>query len=273
MEIVSTCLVRDLAIYEMTYKSLLKYCPYSTINVITRRKDFKRFRDKCGSDLVLWDEDEMLPNMTYEDIGKFKIDFFPSGAGWYFQQFLKYAFAYKGDPNSDYVIWDADTVMLKPMHFKVDEKRIQTKATEHHLPYFETFENLLGFSANREFSFISQHQVINKHVLREMLKKIEDRFEGVDDWYWAILHGLKGEGTNLFSEYETYGHYEKEFYRTEVSYRELLWTRDGQKYASFPPKESELSEMRMHGYNYAAFENSVNPKKRILKKISKIFNW
>lgn len=268
MEIISSCIARDLPIYALTCASLREHLENPVLSVVTRGSDFAKFRNACGSELTLIDENEVLPKMTFGRLREFDLPFLPVGAGWYLQQFLKFSPAFTGDADGDYVIWDADTVLLKPLKFYDEQgRRLQTKASEHHHPYFETFENLLGFPAPREFSFISQQQILSKPILREMLSLIEERFADSEDWTWAIMNGLRGEGSNLFSEYETYGHYEKARYPHEVSYRDLKWTREGHQGSSFPPTKKDLRRLADQGYYFAAFEASSSPRRKLLRKM------
>lgn len=270
MQIVSSCLARDLPVYRVTFASLRQHIPNAELHLITRRDDFARFRQACGSDLVLWDEAEMVPAMTLEELRKMQFPFFPAGAGWYFQQFLKYAFVNVSNSEQHYLVWDADTVLLRSLKFfTADGLPIYTKATEHHFPYFETFKELFGAEANREFSFISQHQIIDKQVLRQMLDEISDRNPGSKSWAWAIMENLKGDGSNLFSEYETYGHYLKLRFPGSFVAQNVPWTRHGEKWAGYPPKGAKLAVMREE-FAFAAFEAGCSRCKRFLRYIRRI---
>ena len=265
MQIVSACIARDLPVYRITYKSLLTHIPEAEIHVITRKEDFKKFRDACGDKLHLWDEALLLPGMTLGELRQLPLPFFPRGAGWYFQQFLKFAFINVSNMDEHYLIWDADTVLLRSIDFFDSSGRgCYTKAKEHHKPYFETFEALFGVPPNREFSFISQHQLINKSILREMLDDIQKRNSSAKDWSWAIMQNLRGEGTNLFSEYETYGHYAKWKYPETMSFRSLDWTRNGVSIAGYPPDPFKLEELSKQ-YSFAAFESYFSLKKRLFR--------
>ncbi len=267
MQIVSACIARDLPVYRRTFKSLKDYLPGSEIHVITRREDFGIFRRACGEDLRLWDETKMIPRMTLADLQQMPLPFFPKGAGWYFQQFLKYAFSTVSNDDEYFIIWDADTVLLRPLEFfDSDGHPIYTKADEHHHPYFETFHSLFGIEAKREFSFISQHQVINKRILGQMLTEIEERNGGVA-WPWAIMDHLKGSGTNLFSEYETYGHYLKWRHPDEFLARDLKWTRHGGGRLGLPPWKPLLRHLQKK-FDFAAFEASSGLLRKAVRLIT-----
>lgn len=270
MQIVSACLARDLPVYRVTFESLKEHLPGSEVHVVTRKQDFDHFRKACGNDLHLWDEAEMIPGMTLGDLRQMPLPFFPKGAGWYFQQFLKYSFANVSNGDRHFLIWDADTVLLRPIEFFTPDGRpIYTKATEHHIPYFETFKELFGREANREFSFISQHQIIDKQVLREMLDEIKNGTSGNKHWAWAIMDSLKGKGSNLFSEYETYGHYLKLKYPNSFETRTLTWTRHGEQWANYPPDKSKLNAMNDQ-FDFAAFEAIFSLRNRIKRYLYRL---
>jgi hypothetical protein len=273
MEVVSTCLLRDLPVYRAACESLRRNMPGATLHLITRRQAFAAFRDACGSDLILWDEDELVPNMTIENLRQYPLPFFPAGAGWYFQQFLKWGFARVSNEAPHYLIWDADTVLLRPLDFFDSEGRTYlTRASEFHRPYFETFKNLVGDSPCEQVSFISQHQLVNKAVLNELLDLINDKSESGKGWAWAIVENLAGQGSNLFSEYETYGHYLRLRHPDLAVTRELSWTRMGRKEAGYPPKADKLAALGGR-YDYAAFESNYSLRGFFVHWLRKFLNW
>jgi hypothetical protein len=270
MQILSTCLARDLRIYVLTAESLREHLPGCELHLATRKEDFQKFRNACGADVILWDESSLVPQMTLGDLKSADLPFPVRGAGWYFQQFLKYAFVNVSNSDEHFLIWDADTILLKSLSFLTrDGKAIYTESEEYHMPYFQTFEALFGHDAKREFSFISQHQIIQKSVLRQMLAEIESRFPSSRNWAWAILENLHGEGTNLFSEYETYGHYLKCRYPDSLQVRKLSWDRQGEKHAGYPPDPEKLGQLRA-SYDFLAFEAGSTPKRKLGRIIRRI---
>lgn len=270
MQIVSACIARDLPVYRITCERLRAHVTGAEIHVITRKEDFSRFRNACGSDLILWDENALLPEMPIKALKAMPFSFFPQGAGWYFQQFLKFAFVNVSNADEHYLIWDADTVLLRPVEFFDSKGRaLYTKAKEHHQPYFQTFEALFGTPAKREFSFISQHQLIDKSILRQMLEEIEANNPDARNWAWAIMNNLQGEGSNLFSEYETYGHYAKWKRPDSMVFRELEWTRNGERIAGYPPDPAKLF-LLSEEYSFAAFETFFSWKNRIFRALRKL---
>jgi Family of unknown function (DUF6492) len=258
LEIVTACLPRDLHILRLGIAQLRRFLSIDSVHVIAPSWNFEKFRHVLGSDVELIDEDELIPTMTLAKLRELPSPCFPQGAGWYFQQLLKLVFAYCGR-QEHYLIWDADTILLQPVEFFDSQGRaLYTKSEEYHPPYFETYRRLIGEEPNREFSFISQHMIIEKAVLRDMLVKIEKRFSGSENWAWKIMKNLPGTDCNRFSEYETYGHYAKRFYPDRVAFRELPWTREGVRLASFHPKTTDLDRLARE-FSFAAFEINRTP--------------
>jgi hypothetical protein len=271
VKIVSPCLARDLPVYRLAYQSLLQHLPGARPHVITRRADFKKFRDACGADLILMDQDDMIPGMTIANLRDYPLPFFPAGAGWYFQQCLKWGFSSHCDPDEGYLIWDADTILLRPLEFKDSQGRtFLTTSPEYHEPYFETFEALLGLRPDERISFISQHQWIEVTLLHQLLDKIRDTTG--HDWAWGIMGNLRGEGTNLFSEYETYGHYCLTMHKERCSMRKLPWSRDGRGLAGYPPVAGKLPALSDR-FAFVSFESNHSLKGWCVHRLRGILHW
>ena len=103
---------------------------------------------------------------------------------------------------------------------------LHTKASEYHMPYFETYRRLFNNEPNRDFSFIAQHMLVQKSLAREMLGKIEQFSSGKEAWPWRIMNVLPPTADlHLFSEFETYGHYLKNHHPGRVAFVERPWRR------------------------------------------------
>lgn len=255
LQIVTACRARDLPILEIAARKLPKLIPFRALHAIAPDRDCSLIRSRLGGDVNVIPENGFIPGMTLDQLRTLPLLGFPAGAGWYFQQFLKLQFAFL-DPGDDYyLIWDADTVPLRPMRFFDGEGRmLLTKAAEHHPPYFETYQSLFGSSPNYECSFIAQHLIVQKSVAREMMELIERRVAGAGNWAWKIMSALKPVHPNLFSEYETYGNFIKNRYPERVALIHRRWRREIPYYFGRTiPIESELEQLR-ENYDYAAFE-------------------
>jgi hypothetical protein len=257
LSVVSTCRARDLPVLEITAQRLGECISLKSLHVIAPANDCDQIRARLGNRAAVISEDEFIPGMTPAELRKLARPHFPAAAGWYLQQFLKLQFAFQ-DPGDDYyLIWDADTVPLRKLEFfDRDGRMLLTKATEQHPPYFETYQQLLQESPNREYSLIAQHMVVQKSVAREMLAQIQQRTDNGEHWAWSIMHNLPTQGDNLFSEYETYGHYVKNHYPDRVRFIERPWLREGTEYTrGWIPSPQDLRQLG-HNYDYVAFERA-----------------
>lgn len=257
LQILTTCKGRDLPILEITARKIWQMLPCRALFVVAPGRDCPAIRKSLGSAANVIPEDDFIPTMTIARLKRLNLPNFPQAAGWYFQQLLKLQFAYFDPAEDYYLIWDADTIPLKPMSFfDADGKMLLTKAAEHHAPYFETYRNLFGTEADRGFSMIAQHMVVQKSIAREMLARIEQRVEGPDTWPWKIMRSLPKTGDNLFSEYETYGHYVKHHHPDRVRFVNRNWRREaGSNQGCALPTEADLKALA-NEYEYAAFERA-----------------
>lgn len=267
LDIVTACRLKDLHVLALAADNLRRFVPFKQLHVITAHKNFPRFVNRLGASVELIDEDTLIPGMTLQQLRALEEPGFPQGAGWYFQQLLKFAFAFQKVEDNHYLIWDADTVPLRPMEFFDEQGRMLfTTAEEFHPPYFQTYEKLLGHDPRREFSFISQHIIIRKSILRELLGTIEKKIPGDGDWAWKIMRHLQGEGTNRFSEYETFGHYIKNIHPQAAVFRQLPWSRDGSRLASSHPSTSDLERLAVN-YTFISFEANQGRLRRFTAKL------
>jgi Family of unknown function (DUF6492) len=271
LDIVTACRAPDLAIFRLALAGLRRFVPFRQIHVITSRTNFARFGRILGTGVDLINEDSLIPGMTLAQLKKLSQPGFPEGAGWYFQQLLKFAFCFRNWEDDFFLIWDADTVPLQPLEFFDESGRmLYTIAEERHEPYFDTYRTLLRQEPHPEFSFISQHMIVQKSVLREMLARIDNNFPGGGSWAWKIIKNLQGTSTNLFSEYEMLGHYVKNNYPERVVYRKLNWLREGSLRTRGKPSPGELEELAQQ-YDFVAFESGQMPLRRFVRQIRSWF--
>jgi hypothetical protein len=166
-----------------------------------------------GANAVFFDEDTVVEGLTARSFPHMRW-------GWYFQQILKLGMADRVETEY-YLVIDADTVFLNPVSFfSAAGKPLYATASECHRPYFHTFEQLLGFKADREYSFVAHHMVFNRHIVREM----RQRFRRCSPWFENIVQCMDSSSNcGCFSEYETYGHYVKAVHLGEIQIRPLKW--------------------------------------------------
>ena len=286
-DVVLACRRKDLGVLRLALPRLRKYIPYHQCIIFTSHLNIRIFRKTLGSEVVLVDEDKVIPGMTLQDLRQqVKLPGFPQGAGWYFQQFLKLSYPRLFPDAQRYLIWDADTIPLRPIQVfgpqgqsfltvatmnaaqppkgvALDPQTLQVlqKATQPHAEYFYNFENLLGEKANATISFISQHLAVQTATLQAMIRKIEDRFPGSEDWCWRVIRNLRGSGGNLFSEYEFYAHFALIHAPDLHRVRSLAWSRGGRLQGFGFQKERQLMEWSKT-LDFVALEAWVSPLRR-----------
>ena len=192
LDVILTCRAADLPILQLTLQRLRRFVPLRRAHVITASTNLAKFRRRLGSDVDFHDEDALIPEMTLSRLKQAPLPGFPKSAGWYFQQLLKFAFAFQNSREDYFLIWDADTVPLRPLEFFDESGRMLfTIADEWHEGYFNTYRKLLRQEPRREFSFISQHMIVQRSILCEMLTKIDKNFPGEESWAWKIINNLE----------------------------------------------------------------------------------
>ena len=129
-----------------------------------------------------------------------------SRPGWYYQQFLKLAYA-SVCKDDYYLVWDSDTIPLRKISFFDQQGRpfLDTKR-EYNPGYFRTIKNLFGFDKAIEQSFISEHMLFSKSLVIKMLDEICALPLNGDSFFEKIMYAVDIDNMKLgFSEFETYG--------------------------------------------------------------------
>lgn len=205
--------------YHIKDKDILPWCISGIHNHVNTARILVVCNRECQLDVeqtgaIFVDEESVIEGLTIESYSYWRWY-------WYFQQILKLGMADKVDTDY-YLVVDSDTVFLREVSFfNAENKPLYTTHTEYHKAYFNAFRQLLGFHANREYSFTVHHMMYNRHIVKEM----RDRFRGQTPWYLNIIKYLEpqppGNSISQFNEQETYGHYIKAVYPEEVNIRPL----------------------------------------------------
>jgi len=241
------------------------------IYVITNPSHFEKFQALNLNNLLLINENKLFDQFNFQSVADFLKHKIANGdrAGWYFQQFLKMEVS-KIIQSDYYLIWDADTIPLKPINFFDQEDKVLIhKSEENHNPYFETLEHILGITKTVNYSFISEHFMVQTKLMQKMLLELSTNAEN-QVWPYYILENIATKDMALsgFSEYETYGNFLKsthpDAFRLRTSASELLnTTRNGSMILGTLPNTKDLNFLEILGLHYATFEiwQDHNPKK------------
>lgn len=191
-------------------------------------------------------------------------------AGWYLQQFLKMMYAYICE-DEYYMIWDSDTVPLVPIEMIHQGRPVFHMKEEYYPAYFNTMGRILpGMGKRVRQSFISEHMLIRRDIMKEMIREIERQnlSEG-GKFYEAILYAVDKDMLphSGFSEFETYGTYTDSRYPglyEKISYKSL---RDGGRYFALDQFSSREADWLRGIYQAVSFEKSdvLLPEHRFFK--------
>lgn len=188
-----------------------KYLPIDEV-VIIGNETTGKIVEQSGKDILCLNEDTIYEGMSYKNIdAAIKERSGKEGrTGWYFQQFLKMAYALRCKDDY-YLVWDGDTIPVREIAlFDKDGHPFMALKEEYNKPYFDTMKNLLGLEKVREESFISEHMLIHTGCMQEMIAEIEkkDTLQG-RHFFEKILSAVEPDmlSSSGFSEYETYGTY------------------------------------------------------------------
>ena len=125
--------------------------------------------------------------------------------GWYYQQFLKWAFR-RLSTTPAYVVWDADTILVSRVALWDGGTYVLERSVQHHPPYFTAYERLFGYRPTPQDSFIINYQIIEVALLDELIAMIE-RPDPARPWHEHILAAIDRTEASGFSEFETYGYW------------------------------------------------------------------
>ena len=252
-QIISICCARDAIVWKIASMYITKNIDSVHYKVIVPDNEVDLFKKISSKPFEVLGEsiyterfaDEIKKRLSKKISGQF---------GWYLQQFIKLSAAACSQKNEVVLIWDADTIPLKKLVFI--DKRGQLnyyQGTEHHQPYFETIERLLGLSKKVNFSFIAQCFVMKAAWIQELFHKIEN-IHG-KRWELALLDAINFEEGNSFSEYETLGAYISEFHASEITYTKSKWLRLGNSEIGHPAFLSpDLIDKKLYQYDFVSFE-------------------
>lgn len=271
-DVVLVCKGQDFANMPIVVENICKYYNANSIYIVCPKSDILTHLESYANNKKLHfiDEDKLLP-LAKVDYRHLNLTGFPNRFFWYYQQFLKIAFCCSNIPSSSHVlVWDADTIPLRPLDFFDNKKSLLTVSDdEYHAPYFETIKKLFSNSvAVQKSSFISQHMMVNRKHMHALLDDIEE-ISG-KKWPEAIMKSLQGTSAALFSEYETYANYVLDKFPEHYSTRSLNWYRKGGYLLGYVP-EGQLAKK----FDFIAVEKFNNNKiKSMARSLAfQLFGW
>jgi hypothetical protein len=252
-QIICVCCARDAPVWKIASMYITKNIDSVQYKVIVPDNEVELFKKISSKPFEVLGESVYTKRFANE-IKKRLSNKISSQFGWYLQQFIKLA-AVAGCKSDEVVlIWDADTVPLKKLVFINEQGRLNYyQGTEHHQPYFETIERLLGLSKKVNFSFIAQCFAIKAEWIQELFDDIEKKHG--QSWELALLDAINFEEGNSFSEYETLGTFVSEYHASEINYIQSEWLRLGNSTIGHPAfLSSQIIAQKLNQYDFVSFE-------------------
>lgn len=200
------------------------------IYIITHQKNFKLITFYLkDTNYKLLNEEEVLNGFSYNKLLNYtkqrNIQFVN---GWYYQQFLKLGFALSPYAEEYYLSWDADTIPLREINFFESDHPVFTMKKEFHRAYFDTIRNILHIEKIEKESFVAEHMLFKRSIIKELIGRIENSNIQGENWIQKIINSLDLTHSPLaFSEFETYGTYCMNYYPNLYKKRYLNTFRSG----------------------------------------------
>jgi len=209
-KVISVCAIKDLEAWAVAAPQILRFIRALHYEVIVPDDQVESFVKRTPSAIKVVAESFYLGAFSLAWCKSQMPEWAHSRAGWYLQQIIKISALGAGRPGQTALIWDADTVPLRPLHFFNDSGCLQyyrgRDKPEFWTPYFETLQSLAGFDRCAPHSFISQSFPVRVEWVQAFQIHVEQR-HGVP-WPQAIMAALDHtKGGCCFSEYETLGNF------------------------------------------------------------------
>jgi hypothetical protein len=275
--VVSVCHSKNIDVWKISHKKILKYIKAKKYKVIVPDAEVEIFKNATDHRYEVIPETSILPHAK-EILKKYMPKDIQGRLGWYLQQLLKIKALLDGNDDDIILIWDADTIPLKPLNFvNKDGKIIYYTGKEHHPPYFDLIKKIFGFDKKVNFSFIAQCFPAKVVWVKAFCKKLEDKYKA--DWVEAICSNIISFNGSGFSEYETLGTFFTHCFDDEISFSNKPWIRYGKSILGRPEclteeRESIISMVADH----ITFESWHSKRYSYLYKVmldcaSKIFGF
>jgi len=262
--------MEDALTWEVASTQIVKHIPAKKYTVIVPDNSIHHFRNISHRDYQI--EPESLYAKQYQNK---LIEALPPQAKtqhqWYLQQFIKLLAIANRPAEKNILIWDGDTVPLKPLNFFSSEGKLRYYlGVERHSPYFETIERLLDIPKQTPLSFIAQNFPINTTWFIDFCQFIEKQSQIA--WGDAILNAIDFSVPNSFSEYETLGTFIFSRYKDRVEFNENSWQRHGNSMiGSIELLNTKHALNTLYQYDYVSFEKWDRRKPYLTKVALPIF--
>ncbi|EOR94009.1 hypothetical protein ADIARSV_2843 [Arcticibacter svalbardensis MN12-7] len=234
---------KDIPSIENCINSLKKYSVNPIRKIFVVSPESELIRNLCENlELYFINEDDILPVSKQNLISIIKDK---TKIGWYIQQLIKLNSDTIIDLAENYLVLDADTIMLSTQFFLSKEETIIKFSDEFHILYRLTNAKILGFWNLKPKSFICHHMIFNKNHLVKLKAYIEEIHR--INWVSVIL--LEAEKNYyMFSEYELYAQFLLK--KSNIKYKIQYWFNKN----SFLKEDNDISKVEER-YQSVSYHN------------------
>lgn len=175
---------------------------YEDIVVIANLK-MKSNIESINNRIIFIDEDNLINGLDTTKI-KNCIDNKGINYAWYFQQFLKMAYAFICKEEF-YLVWDSDSLLIREL--LIDLQSPFLNALPHSIdsnhPYINTMHELLNINRKCKYQFMCEFMLFKKSIMLDLIAKL-----GEKEFYIPILNkAISNPKKYSFSEFETYARF------------------------------------------------------------------
>jgi hypothetical protein len=252
-EVISVCSSKDIDVWTVTSNHVLEFIRAERYTVIVPDRELELFLSVTSAPYQVKPESQFVGNAKDKIIQRLDINN-QDRVGWYLQQFVKIAAILENDPASTVLIWDADTVPLKPLEFiNPQGKLMYYQGEEYRKSYFDFIELALGLQRTQSFSFIAQSLTTKVSWAKELFDSLEGSTK--IPWMDAILFHLNPAEPAGFAEFETLGTWIWHHHRDEIMISDRPWYRNGQSLVGNPMNLSQSAWIGLaKSYDFISFE-------------------
>jgi hypothetical protein len=221
----SVCAGRDIDVWSVASKYIRRYIDAENYVVIVPDREVEQFRLRTESSFQVLPESACFGRYE-QQIRQMMAAGASERLGWYLQQLIKISYLETAGDDEVFLIWDADTVPLKPLNFVNDDGALRYyQGDEFHRPYFASISKLLGMEKKVNYSFIAQCFPIKGSWAKEFFSYIDARHRRT--WMEALIDSVDFREACGFSEYETLGTYLSYVHPAEMHLAPGSWERCG----------------------------------------------
>ena len=252
-QVISVCSSKDIDVWTVAAKHVIQFIDADSYLVIVPDKEVELFS------AVTCEPYQVKPESDYVGNAKERISQKLDAAnqhrvGWYLQQFVKISAVLARNDGDVVLIWDADTVPLKPLEFiDANGQLVYYRGEEFRKSYFDFLERALGLKRTQTFSFIAQSLVLRVAWARELFESLEKNAQL--PWMDAILSYVDPSEPAGFAEFETLGTWIWHHHRNEIVISDRPWYRNGLSLVGNPLKLSAAVWCGLaNSYDFISFE-------------------